>query len=101
MNNLEDLIINILRQHGYDNLTEDDQKAMRVQFTAEAERRLGLAIMPLMSEETARRFADMVEKNQDPVMWYQFWKDNIPGFEDVVKKTLEDFAVEVGKAFQK
>jgi len=93
-------VLDILKGEGYDQLNEDDKKAFLVQFTAEAERRLSLALLPKLSEQAASQLENMAGQDLTPEKWYEFWNGNIEGFEELVSKTLEDFAKEVATAFK-
>lgn len=92
---LESFIHNVLDEAGFEELSETTRNQFVPMFEAEAERRLGLNLLPLLndkqSEELVKIAAD-TESNQENLV--KFWQESIPNFEEVVKKTLDDFAVE-------
>lgn len=99
-NPLEELILSILNENGFDKLDDEAKKTYLPQFMAQAEQRIGAALLPLLNEESANRFVELTKKQAKPADWLTFWHDNIPNFDEVVKKTLTDFALEVKESFQ-
>ena len=93
-------VLEMLKGEGYDQLSEDDQKAYLVQFTAEAERRLGLALLPHLTDQAATELEKVTNQDPTPDQWYDFWNKNIPNFVELVNKTLEDFGKEITAAFK-
>lgn len=84
---------------GFENLSEEMRAQYVPQFAAEAERRLGIAMLPLLNEQQAKDFAAMVQNEATtPQQIEEFWKGAVPNFEAVVKQTLEDFANEIRDA---
>lgn len=87
----------ILDQNGFDNLTEETRAQYIPQFIAEAERRLGLAVMPKLTPETAEELANLLpNKNLTSDQLRDFWYRSVPDFDSMVKQTLDDFAKEIG-----
>lgn len=99
-NFLEVYLLEVLNQNGFEKLDDDAKKTYFPQFLAQAEQRLGAALLPLLNEESANKFVELTKNNANPDAWYEFWNANIPNFEEVVKKTLNEFAVEIKDAFQ-
>lgn len=96
---LRDYVEEILHQGGFNNLNEETKKEFLPRFVAQAELRLGAALLPLLSEAAAKEMAGMIEKQAvNPDQWLSFWQKNIKDFNNVVEKTLRDFAVEVQAA---
>lgn len=98
-NPLEQLIVSILNDNGFDKLDDDAKKTFLPQFIAHAEQRLGAAMLPLLNEESANKFVEMTKKQASPDEWLKFWHANVANFDEVVKKTLQDYALEVKDAF--
>jgi len=100
-NPLENYVLNILKENGYDKLDEADQKLYLIQFTAEAERRMGAELLPLLDEKSAKKFTELMEKeNTSQEEWGKFWVANVPDFQNLIKKVMKDFAAEVRQSFQ-
>lgn len=93
-----DFISQLLAQNGY-NLNDNLQKEFAPQFIAHAEVRIGAALLPLLKPEAADKMQKLLDnKNTVAQDWADFWKENVPNYEEVVKKALQDFAVEVNRA---
>lgn len=98
-NPLEELILGILNENGFENLDEEAKKAYLPQFMAQAEQRIGMALVPLLSEESAKQFVELTKNETTPEQWWQFWQANVPNFNEVVKEALVGFAKEVKESF--
>ena len=85
----------------FNSLTEETRGEYIPQFVAEAERRIGLSVLPELDEEGALRFKVLVEdeKTTDEEM-QQFWKDAVPNLDAIVQKTLLAFAEEFKQSVQ-
>jgi len=93
---LREYVEEVLRQNGFGNLSEETKKDFLPRFVAQAELRLGSALLPLLSEPAAKEMANMVEKRENnQEKWSQFWKKNVNDFDKVVEKTLKDYAEEI------
>lgn len=93
---LHDYVEEILRQSGFSNLSEETKKEFMPRFVAQAELRLGAALLPLLSEPATKEMAGMIDKqsaNSD--QWLGFWQKNIKDFDKVVENTLKNFAEEM------
>lgn len=102
MNNLlENYVADVLKANGFENLSEENKKIFLPQFTAEAEKRIGLAILPLLTVETAKELEAMSKKETTPEEWWTFCSANIPNFITVVGDTLKQYAEEVKEVLQK
>ena len=99
-NSLEQIVLSILKQHGFDKLAPEYQEAYLMQFTAEAERRLGIAVAPFMDEKAAKEFAKTLKTDATAEDWYKFWKKYVPNFEKLMQDTMVDFSKEVANAFK-
>lgn len=86
----------ILDENGFENLTEETRNQYLPQLVAEAERRLGVAVLPHLTEETAKELMQLVESgNATPEQMQTFWTNNIPDFEALIQKTLGEYAQEI------
>lgn len=94
-NPLEELVIDILNNNGFDKLDAEAKKEYIPQFMAQAEQRIGAALLPLLNENSATKFVELSKKDTTPDQWWKFWQDNVPNFTDTVKQALEQFAAEV------
>ncbi|MFA6486649.1 MAG: DUF5663 domain-containing protein [Candidatus Magasanikbacteria bacterium] len=97
-NLLEVFVEEILKQNGY-NITEEVRAQLVPQFVVEAERRVGAALTPHLSDTASEQLTKFLsEENPDAKQLWDFWQKNIPDFENIVKKALSDYAVEVKNA---
>jgi len=92
---LEQYILEVLSQNGLDNLPEELKKSYLPQLMTEAEYRLGLALMPKLSESQIDDFMALVEKEASGEEMMKFWQGAVPEFQDLVKETLLKFSEEV------
>ena len=92
---LEEYIMDVLKQNGLGKLTEENRKKYLPQLSTEAERQIGLALMPKLNEQNAVEFAKMMEKSENsPEVWQKFWRDAVPDYETVVTEVLVKFATQ-------
>jgi len=98
-NPLEELVLNILNENGFDKLDEEAKKEYLPQFLAQAEQRIGAALLPLLNEESGKQFVELTKSKTTPEQWWSFWQENVPNFNDVVKEALSGFAQEVKGSF--
>ena len=97
---LQSYIHQILDNNGFEAVSEETRNKYVPQFVAEAQRRLGLALLPHLSEKAATDFSGLVENEnltQDQLV--SFWKENVPDFENIVQETLKGFAEEIKGIF--
>ena len=92
---LRSYIEQLLDKHGFETLSEETRAQYVPQFVAEAERRLGIALMPHLDESAAKEFESLLT-NEDMTtdQLQSFWQTHVPNFESIVKETLENFAKE-------
>lgn len=89
-------ITKLLAQNGYDNLSVGVQQEFVPQFVAHAQVRIGAALLPLLKPEAAKKMEKLIASKKATAQdWADFWSDSVPNYEEVVKKALQDFAVEV------
>ncbi len=98
---LRSYVEELFAQTGFAKLTDQTKRQYIPQFAAEAERRLGLALLPHLDEAAARELVKLVESETvTPEKLKHFWQTNVPDFDAIVQKTLADFAVELQKVIQ-
>ncbi len=98
-NPLEELVLNVLNENGFDKLDEEAQKEFFPQYLAQAQQRIGAALLPLLTEESAKQFVELSKKETNPEKWWEFWQANVPNFNNVVKEALAGFAQDVQESF--
>ena len=92
---LESFIHNVLDEAGFENLSEATRNQFVPMFVAEAERRLGLALLPLLTDKQASELADLANNDKTTAEdLANFWQQNVPNFQTVVEETLTAFAEE-------
>ncbi|MFA7245525.1 MAG: DUF5663 domain-containing protein [Candidatus Magasanikbacteria bacterium] len=85
-----------LDEAGFENLSEETRAAYVPQFIAEAERRLGLALIPKLDESAVKELESLLKReNFSPEDLQQFWLNNVTNFQATVEQTLLDFKGEL------
>lgn len=96
---LETFIHQLFDGAGFASTSEATRKQFVPLFTAEAERRLGLALVPLLNEAQAKELSGLLDSGDlNTEAMSAFWRASVPQFNKVVEKTLSDFAVEFKKS---
>ncbi len=95
-NFLHDYIEKIIEESGaFDSLAEETRNEFIPQFVAEAERRIGIAVMPELNEVAAKEFTALLESEDTTAEQLQtFWQKYVPDLDKIVKITLEAFKKE-------
>lgn len=95
---LSDYVLDILKQNGFEDLTPENQEEFLPQFTAEAQRRIGAALMPLLSEDAAEAMIKLGDDvNTSPEDWWNFWNKQVPDFKEVVNQALAGYTQDLKK----
>ncbi len=95
---LRQYIETLFDENGFEGLNETTRAQFVPQFVAEAERRIGLAVLPLLTPASAETLAGLLKNEKVTAEQLQeFWKTNVPQFETEVKKALQQFAAEFKK----
>jgi hypothetical protein len=95
---LESFIHTVLDEAGFESLSEATRGQFVPMFVAEAERRLGLALLPLLNDNQAEQLADLANNEKTTAEdLANFWQQNVPNFQTVVEQTLAAFAEEFKK----
>ncbi len=93
---LRSYIETLLDQTGFAEVSESTRAQYVPQFVAEAERRLGLVLMPKLNETSAKELVQLAQaKDTTPEALQAFWQKNVTDFSEVVQKTLADFSAEM------
>lgn len=93
---LEQFIETTLDEAGFNTLTEETRAQYVPQFVAEAERRIGLALIPKLTETSAKELDELLKNDEMTAEeMRKFWVKSIPNFETTVQETLKNFAVEL------
>lgn len=93
---LKQFIEHALDEAGFDTLTEETRAQYVPQFVAEAERRIGLALIPQLTEASAKELEQLMKKEElTAEEMRNFWTDNVTDFQGTVTGTLKDFALEL------
>lgn len=98
---IQDFVAGILKEHGFNFLPAEEQKQYLLQFSAEAERRIGIALRPKLTEKSAREFEKLIDNyTSTPEEWNNFWQTNVPDYTELVKSALHAYANEIALAFK-
>ena len=93
---LRTYIERLLDDNGFAAVKEDVRAQYIPQFVGEAQRRLGLAVLPLLDKNATDALSTLLD---DPNVTQEsirvFWTAHVPNFESIVEKTLMDFAEEL------
>lgn len=98
---LDGFVEQILRESGFESMTEETRAMFVPQFVAEAEQRLGSALIPMLSADANKKLDELLSSSLDQESVRNFWISNIENFDDVVAKILEEFRVDVVKILSK
>jgi len=86
----------ILDENGFENLSEELRDQYLPQLVAEAERRLGAAVLPKLDEAGATKLVALIkDQNTTAEMMQTFFDEHVDGYKELVEQTLTDFAGEV------
>ena len=95
---VEQFVQELLNSDSFKDMTEETRNQYAPQLVAEAERRIGLAVLPTLDEEGAKEFVRIAENEKtNPEEMVQFLQTHVPDMGGVVQKTLQDFAKEFKK----
>ena len=83
----------VLYENGLDRLSEEQKKIYVPQLTSHLEERIGLEMLPKLSEENLLKFANLAEaEDTSEEDWKNFWYSSISNFEEELKMVLEKFS---------
>ena len=91
---LKDFIQQLFDDSGFASLSEEARKQYVPMFTAEAERRVGLVLLPKLNAQQSEELIQITEGDATPEQLREFWRASVPDFDSVVESTLADFAIE-------
>lgn len=95
---LSDYVLDILKKNGFADLTPANEEEFLPEFTAEAQRRIGAALMPRLSEDAAEAMIKLGnDAKTSPEDWWNFWQKQVPDFKEVVNQALADYAKDLKK----
>jgi len=80
---------------GFDAISEETRAQYVPQFVAEAEKRIGMALMPHLDEPAAADLEKLLATDASVAQVQQFWQTHVSDFNAVVTKTVEDFVAEL------
>lgn len=93
---LEEFVHTVLREHGFNELPEEEQQRLLPSFTEQALVRLGAAIAPKLTAEGMEEFIHLTEnESASPEAWAGFWRQYVPDFAVVAKTALEQYVEEI------
>jgi len=100
-NLLQVFIEEVLKQNGFGDLSEAARQELLPQYVVEAERRLGLALMPYLDEVAAKELTELAaQADTSPQKLWNFWQSHVPNFDQVIKTELNKFAEEMKLALK-
>lgn len=89
-----------LANSGLGKLTSEQKRQYVPQITALLEERIGLELLPKLSDTQMEDFAEMAaNESATAEEWKAFWEKNIPNFEGEMKRILTDFTKQVQTTF--
>ena len=95
---IEVFVDELLNAPEFANITDETRAEYKPQLVAEAERRIGLAVLPLLDEAGAEAFTRILQSEDPaPADMEEFLRTHVPNIDDVMQKTLKRFAEEFKK----
>ena len=92
----------ILDDAGMENMAEELRDEFVPKFVAEAYKRLGVVLFPLLNKEQIEAYGKLMERSDvEDSMVFDFWKSALPNFEQLVQETLNQFATELKNNLKK
>jgi len=92
----------MLADNGLDKLSPTTRAQYVPQFRAEAELRLGEAIMPFLQQKNLDDLDKLLmNKKTTPDDVQKFWQDTVPNFDQIVARTLENYTKDVQEILAK
>ncbi len=91
-NFLEEQILAVLENSGLKDLSEQNKAIFLPQLAAEAEYRLGLVMVEKLSEEQLAELVKLTERGASQKEMEKFWLTNVADFNEIVAKTMAEFA---------
>ena len=89
--------MDVLKEKGFSNLSEANQREFLPQFVAEAQVRIGLAVMPLLDKSATDEMSKMMREQHTAAEWWNFWSANVPNFKDVLRDAIVGFVADMRK----
>lgn len=75
-------------------MPEDYKKSYKEKLAMEVNRRIGLVVLNELDKEAIEEFEKLLKKNVSPEEIQKFISSRVPNLAEVIKKGLDDFAVE-------
>lgn len=91
---LEQEILKMLEEAGVGRLTAENQEKYLPQFVTEAQFRLGVALTPHLTTETAEELANLIDSDAGAEEMEVFWHKAVPEYDSVIKNALEEYTQE-------
>ena len=90
-----DKFLDELVQVDGDNFTAEQKMALKLELLSELEKRLKVVSLEHLSGETLKKFAEAIANGDfDLLAQVKFFSENIPSYEAIMNKALEDFKKE-------
>lgn len=94
-------VLKLFEEHGLSDLTDEQKQLYVPQLLSHVERRIGIALLPKLSEADRERFVALSNAETSEEEWKSFWYESISAFEEEVKTVLTEFSDTVGKILSK
>ena len=89
-------VLGLLEAFGVVGLTEDQINTYLPQLVAQLEQRVGITLLPKLSDKDGDTFARMISTPEvSGKDWQEFWNKAVPNFEEELHKILIDFKEEM------
>ncbi|MCX6746081.1 MAG: DUF5663 domain-containing protein [Candidatus Parcubacteria bacterium] len=86
--------INLIKELGLEGLSEERQMNLLTLMTESLLKRITINALEKLSE-TERKEFDKVRETNDPDQVHEFLQSKIPGYDKMVKETIEEFKEEM------
>ncbi len=93
MDFVEQFVRDMLQKSGFGEITEQTEREYIPQLVAEAERRIGLALLPHLDEAGAEEFARIAQSEEPSGQeMFAFMQQHVPNMQQFIQQALEDFS---------
>jgi hypothetical protein len=85
----------IIDELGLSDLSQDKKDQLLIKMTEVILKRIFLETMEKLSESDQKAYENLVDENASPENLEAFLKEKISGYDEMVKKIIEDFKAEM------
>lgn len=87
----------LIKELGLENLSRDKQEELIIKMTETVLKRIFLETVSKLNEKDQETYAQMIEQQSSPEEMEKFLQEKIAGYDEMVKKVVDDFKEEMKK----